>query len=211
YWAGFVAGQIQREHSHHRFDLLATLPGGPGDVYWTLAVLYMRESMIYQYVVDGLRITALVGGMVVFVLGSGLSIGLFQPTLSGNEMLELINATLTIAMLFLFLYIQQMQAAVLSQTVGMALTTFTEQAAEARVGASLVFFTIQLVSYAGFAYIAFGIVPDWVGSTVPFTSSLSLLTGGTMVIAVQEVCIALLWRRLHTVYGDIHLERLTAP
>ncbi|MEM6284898.1 MAG: hypothetical protein AAF787_22095 [Chloroflexota bacterium] len=80
YWAGFVAGQIQREHSHNRFELLALLPGGPGDVYWTLAVLYMRESMIYQYVVDGLRITALVGGMVVFVLGSGLSIGLFQPT-----------------------------------------------------------------------------------------------------------------------------------
>lgn len=206
YWAGYVAGELQYERSHARYDLLALLPNGAMAVCWTLATLRIRHSNLFPYVVDGLRITALLGGMLVFMLSSGLVIAFLGADRARYaELVQLVSALVSVGAFFSTLYVGQMQAIVLCQLLGIFTPTIAAQPMEARAWAVMLYVGVQMFTHVAALTAALRVLP-FVLAALPLSGALSVLLAGAGLVTVQEGIITLLWRHLTVELGRLEVS-----
>lgn len=208
YWCGYIAGHIQQEHTQDRYDLLALLPDGSLAVSWVLSTLHIRNSGIYQYIHDGLRITMLLGGMVLFVLLTGVTIAVIDNRTPLEEgVFPLLNLAIMLAVLLVTLYWQQIQAVVLSQMLGMTIPTLVDERLKSTAWAIVVYLSVQLLTYATALTVSLALLP-LVLMDGAFAGTLHMLVISGVLIGTHEALIAILWRRLKAQFGGVDMERL---
>ncbi len=204
-WAGQIAGDIQQEHTQGRFDLLALLPGGAIATCWTLSVLVIRKSStfeyIFQYILDGLRVTMILGGMVLLILFAVVMVTLAAPSSAdGVNGLTLIGLIVAFTAALVSIYLQQIQAVVLSQLIGMSIPRLTDNITEARTWAFGVNLAVLMAIYAGI------LIPV---SLMPIDAGWRLLIASVMLVAAYEGLIRSLWRHLQHDFGQPNLSNLS--
>lgn len=200
YWAGYVAGQIQAEHTYDRFDVLALVPDGAMAVCWMLSTLHIRTSNVYHYVFDGLRITVLIGGMILFVLVSGVLIAVLDTSgASAESVPPLLTAAVTLAVFLIVLYVQQVQAVILSQLLGIAVPTLVDEVIKTRAWAIVLHMFVQLGGYTLALTVGAALAPP--------IFVVRVLLGGAVLVCLHESLIVLLWRRLAAQFGAVSLDK----
>jgi hypothetical protein len=199
YWAAFIAGMIRYEYQQHRFDLMATLPGGGFGAYNTIATLHMRRSRLYYYMDDALNITSLIGGIGAFLLLSGLIVGLATPQLAnGVNMWPLFDFVFSVLLVIVGLYADQIQSVILSYEVGIAVPLHTRYALEARVWGGTAYLSLQLTLYGLAGWVGFWLMPR----LTPQANVLGILAALLLLFGLRELAVYNLRRHVITTLGQ---------
>jgi len=186
YWAVLVAGMIRYEHQQNRFDLMAILPGGSYGAYRTIASLHVRRSRLYHHLHDALNVTALVGGIFVFLLLSGLIVGMASATMSDpNDLISILTFTIDVALVLSALYVDQIQSAILGIHVGMFVPLFTKSTFEARMWAASAYISIQVILYSVAASVGFWILPMFISDN-SLQPTLSIILSLFLLFVLRE-------------------------
>jgi hypothetical protein len=196
YWASFVAGMIRIEYRQDRFDLIGLLPGGRADAFETLAALHIRRSRLFHFLDDALNITLMLGGILLFLLTSGLLVGLASPSMNDPAgMAGILRFIINVATLATLLYVDQIQSTILSLLVGMTVPTHTSSTFEARVWGGAAYVGAQITLYAIALIVGFQIFPLLVPAS-RWTGTLGAVTAAITLIVIRELAIHLLDRYL---------------
>lgn len=195
YWTAYIAGSIRYEHNQHRFDLLALLPGGMTTLNWILLSVHLRNSRIYPLLLDGLQVTRLIGGLVIFVLMSGLVASLLNSDGTiNNGVQDIVAALLFTVTVSVFVYMDQIQSVIFSCLLGVTVADHTNSTLEAwLIGVSL-FITCQLFMYISLI-LGFGWLNKFLAVS-PYHLGLSLLFMGGLLFGLRELLIRFLSERL---------------
>lgn len=196
YWAIYIAGAIREEHLTDRFDLLALLPQGASAVYHILAVIHLRHSRMYPLMLDGIRVTGLIGGLMSLVITSGWIVALLSNSgnLTHREVNEITILLLTILAITGYSLTDQVQSVVLSCLLGMVAAMTTQTILQARLLSGVTFIGTQMMTYA-VLLISLTVVPDFLPNNVPRFFILFAVTGGAVLLG-RELLIFRLWRRV---------------
>jgi hypothetical protein len=204
-WAGQIAGDIQQEHSQGRFDLLALLPAGAIATCWTLSVLVIRKSStfeyIFQYILDGLRVTMILGGMILLILAAIVLVAVTAPSsVDSVNGWQLTGLMVALAAALISVYLQQIQAVVLSQLIGMSIPQLTGNPTQARTWAFAVNLGVLVAIYVGV------LIPV---IALPVGGGWRLLIVSVVLVLVYEGLIILLWGHLQHDFGQPDLSKLS--
>jgi hypothetical protein len=189
FWATFIAGMIRYEYAQDRFELIGVLPGGGLAAYRTIALLHLRRSRLYYHLHEALNITGLVGGMLIFLMVSGLLVGLASPAIATNEgVLSILVFTVNVMIVVGALYTEQVQAVVLSLCVGMAAPLHSRSTLEARLWGASGYVALQLIAVGAAATVGFGVVPGLL-SAGPWQFPMEMLTTAMILFTLREMAI----------------------
>ena len=198
HWAGEVAASLEREHRQNRLDLLAMLPNGRLHAYYTLSVLNIRRTGIYSRIADGLSMTLLIGGMLGFLLSVGLLIAIADAeSLRADAVTQLANVLFTTVVFLGGLYVQQIQAVLLSQCIGLALPVMLDFSVGTRVNAIVGYLSLQVALYVTAGVLWLGVFPAVLRLPALNMAVSTVLVGG-LLVATHELLLRALWERLQT-------------
>lgn len=196
YWAGEVAGRIEKEQRQDRLDLLAVLPKGRLHTHHTLSVLSIRRTGIYSRIEDGLGMTALLGGIVGFMLSVGAFIAFVEAeTLLAESVLQLINMLVTTLGFLVGVYIQQIQSVLLAQCIGMVVPAVADFSVGARVAAIVSYLSLQVALYIMAGVLWLAVFPEILRLPALSMAVSTVVTGGLLLTA-DELILRTLWERL---------------
>lgn len=198
YWAGEVAAQIEQEQRQNRLDLLAVLPLGRLHTHYTLSVLSIRRTGIYSRIEDALGMTALITGIMGFMLSVGVFIAFAEAeTLLANSTLQLINMLVTILGFLGGVYIQQIQSVVLAQLIGLIVPVVADFSVGARVAAIVSYLSLQVALYIAAGVLWLAVFPAILRLPALNMAASTVVTGGLLLTA-DELILRGLWERLQT-------------
>lgn len=195
-----VSQAIAREHENDTFQLLSLSPPGPLGTSWTVCTSSLYRNREFDQLHIIVKSSILVAVVIMAVIGGLLMIG--QSPMFTRYTQPLLPTLVTIVDLsgiFIAVYAEYVQSALIGCLIGMLIPTFVESALDAGLFAFSGFLLIQIAIYfltalIGFTilpilYQALGITGEWAEITLTILRVLTFL-------GLREGAVRLLWGQL---------------
>lgn len=189
-WAVGVSNVLGKERQRKSFDLLSLSPSGPLGISWALSLGYLYHHRTFRNINDTFNLllrlsagTMLLVPVVLIVNWQGDGFNFFTFVLS-------------LAALWVALYLDHVQSLLLAPLVGIAVTLLTDNRLNAQLYAFAAYTGLQLMTYLVTLLVGFVIVPGlfaWFGLPDGFAVLLLIPLRLGLFYAVREAQIALLW------------------
>lgn len=197
FWSAQVAATIVQERDLGRYDLLCLLPDGASGVNFAISSGCLHRGGLFAVLHSITRVIMVIALLLLLILlvvavGGIIASNRSTSSLATNDLKTLVEA----AVIVIAYFIHYRQSVVLSPLVGMFASTYTANTNEARLFASFVYITIQLLTYGviwfignhllSMIYAAFLAPDSWLYLTLP-PIILALFVG------IREACILGVW------------------
>ncbi len=195
-----VSHAIVQEHENDTFQLLSLSPPGPLGTSWTVCTssLYRNREFAQLHMI--VKSSIMVAVVITSLLGVLVLIGQ-SSTFSRYEqpVLPTVAILANLTGLFIVMYAEYVQSALLGCLIGMLIPTYVESTLDAGLYAFSVFLLIQTGVYFLAALIGFTVLPilyqaaGFYGELADI--SLAVLRVGAFIL-IREGIVQLVWRQL---------------
>ncbi len=195
-----VSQAIAREHENDTFQLLSLSPPGPLGTSWTVCTSSLYRNREFDQLHIIVKSSIMVGVVITAVVGTLFLIGQSPAfTRYTQPMLPTLVTLVDLTGIFIAIYAEYVQSALLGCLVGMLTPTFVESSLDAGLFAFSGFLLIQVAIYFLTALIGFTMLPmlyqalgftgEWAEITLTILRVLTFL-------GLRECAVRLLWGQL---------------
>ncbi|RMF79747.1 MAG: hypothetical protein D6737_10315 [Chloroflexi bacterium] len=204
-WTMRTGEIVARSHENGVYDLICLYPGGSFGANWALCNGALHRGSTFDMLHGVLTILVGIGtvalGMIIIVV---ISFTLFGSPLQGvATAVQLVVSGLIVLAAY---YLDFAQSMVLSSIVGLLVPTVVPTRNDSRVGAAVIFITIQITIYALGILVALLLLPalfNRIGVSGEAIGIVLTFLRLSFFIVLREIIIRGLWRML--------TDRLNAP
>ncbi len=201
WWANQMAALLTTLRSRGVYDQYAVLPGGRLNLHLAIStgILHRLESLpnLHRFIRGACFVVGGFAAMSLCIIGINTSN--WQAVDSLNQAMQTsLNTSLGLLTFLLLFYIDHFASITLSSLCGLLVPVWTSRAAEARLWAVGLFFSLQAITYAVWGVLALGILPRLPIMLGGLERLVLIVAQVLLYVVIRECIIRLVWHQVVT-------------